>query len=180
MHVDHVSAHIATILEEIERDHPELRYDRLSVSGTLSGEALRQAQKPAKMKVLERRAEYDHALARAQEMALVIGGIQGYAGYAPATNDDLVNGRFIHRIADRPVFDSDPIDAITEDTARATRVSAWINTGISLPLALKRDGWEQEDIDQAVKDKEAADEAAAKLAQTTNAKADSSANPGEK
>jgi hypothetical protein len=146
VHVADVSTHIQTILEDIERDHPELRYDRLSVAGALSGTALRKARQGAETKVQERRAEYDAALASAQEIALTIGGIQGYPGFAPATFDHLSDGRFRHSIGGRPVFAVDPLDRREEDTAEAVAVQGWVSAGLPLEIALRKVGWSEEDV----------------------------------
>lgn len=149
--IEEVSAHIQTLLEDIERDHPELRYDRLSVTGTLSGTALRKARQGAETKVRERRAAYDAALAAAQEMAVIIGGIQGYPGFSPASFNDLANGRFSHSIGDRPIFAVDAIDRREEDAAEATTVKSWVDAGVPLETALRKVGWSEEDVQAVTK-----------------------------
>jgi hypothetical protein len=157
MPIAEVSEHIGTILEEIERDHPELRYDRLTVSGELSGTALRKARQGAETKVNERRAEYDFALSRAQEIALTIGGIRGYDGYTPSVPDDLTNGRWRHLIGDRTVFGVDSLERLEEEQAEATATQTWTSAGVPLRTALVKVGWSEEDADAAAAEKDAED-----------------------
>jgi Phage portal protein, SPP1 Gp6-like len=152
-----VTAHIQTLLAEIESDHPELRWDRLTVSGELSGVALRKARQGVETKVNERRAEYDHALAGAQEMALVLGGIRGYPGFAPATDRDHIDGKFRHLVGDRTVFGVDALERLEEEQAEATAVQTWTSSGVPLKSALVRVGWTEEDAQAAGDAKDAED-----------------------
>jgi hypothetical protein len=163
--IDHISAHIATIIGDIELDHPELRYDRLVVSGALSGTALQLIRKPAETKVNERRAEYDGPLAKLQELALVIGGIRGYPGYAPASMSDYGSGRFRHSIGKRSVFGVDATDRIAEDTAEAGSIKAWTDAGLPLEVALRQAGWSAVDIEEVKTLKDAASAKALAAAQ---------------
>lgn len=158
--VEEVTKAITGMLDEIERDHPEIRFDRLSATGPLSGTALRTARQPAETKVQERRATYDHDLARIQELALCIGGIQGYPGYVSASMNDYANGRFAHSIAQRPVFAVDHIDRLEEDAAESGSIKGWVDAGVPLSIALRKAGWSDADIKE-IEDKKAKDAAAA-------------------
>ena len=158
--IEAISANIEKINLGIEDDHPELRYDRLSAAGALSGTAIRLARKPAETKVNERRAVYDPALSHAQEIALVWGGINGYPGYAPSSFGDMANGRFRHAIGPRSVFGVDPLDRLEEDTAEATAVMTWGTAGVPVAIALAKIGWSEADIKkvtEAIDAKEKAD-----------------------
>lgn len=165
MKIGEVSAHIGTILDEIEKDHPELRYDRLVVSGALSGTALRKSRQSAETKLRERRAEYDGSLAYAQALALSIGSIAGYAGYPRGGSvESFRSGRFLHEIGDRPVFAVDALDRREEDMAEANAVKVWVEAGIPLETALRRVGWSEEDVLKVVEQKAESSRQAMELA----------------
>ncbi len=77
-------AHIEALLRELERDFPELRFDNLRLTGTVSGRTLQVARQPVETKVLQRRALYDDALVRAQNMAVAIAGHRRQIDGSPA------------------------------------------------------------------------------------------------
>jgi hypothetical protein len=140
--------HITGLLEEIERDYPELKLDRMRASGDVSGKALRVARQPTETKVLQRRANYDHGLARAHMMAISIGGFKGYDGYAGFNLDSYSRGDLEHHIGRRPVFSADPMDELDEDLAFWTAAKAATESGLPLESYLLRGGWTQEDVDK--------------------------------
>lgn len=100
-----VLTNIQNILEEIERDLPELAIGRLRAMGTPpSGVALNIIYSDASNRIIEARANYDAALIVAHNMALAIGGLNrldGFTGYNPAM---FLAGMYTHRIKERPVF----------------------------------------------------------------------------
>jgi hypothetical protein len=102
--------HVKGLLEEIERDYPELQLDIWRASADVSGRALRVARQRTEIKVQERRANYDAGLVKAQQMAIAMGGLRGYSGYAGFGLDSYANGGLDHTIAKRPVFALDPLD----------------------------------------------------------------------
>lgn len=103
--------HIKDILAEIERDFPELQHDIWSAQGDTSGRALRVARQKVEAKVLDRRANYDDALLRAQQMGVAIGGYRRYAGFEGFGLDSYGRGDLDHRIdPDRPVFPRERLD----------------------------------------------------------------------
>jgi hypothetical protein len=105
--------HIKAILEEIERDFPELQADIWTASGDASGRALRVARQKVEGKVRERRASYDDALVRAQQMAIAIGGLRNYAGFSGFGLESYQRGDLDHTIdPNRPVFAADPLDEL--------------------------------------------------------------------
>jgi hypothetical protein len=138
--------HITGLLEEIERDYPELKLDRMRASGDVSGRALRVARQPTETKVIQRRANYDHGLARAQMMAVSIGGFRGYEGYSGFNLDSYDRGDLEHHIGQRPVFSSDPLDELDEDKVfwEAAKVAG--EAGFPLNAYLLRAGWAEEEF----------------------------------
>lgn len=143
-----VLAHIEALLRELERDYPEMRFDNLRLTGTVSGRTLQVARQPVETKVLQRRAVYDDALARAQNMAVAIAGYRrqvegfGLASYAA--------GQLDHHIGDRPVFDVSQADRDDEEAAFWTTAKIAQEAGMPLEIYLRRHGWHEHTV-QAVK-----------------------------
>jgi len=144
--VEHVSAHIDSMLEKLDRDYPELRFDRIRASGAASGNAIREARKPAETKLRARRAAYDEAIVRAHQMAIAIGGMHGYEGYQGFGLGSYADGRLDHRVADRPVFEGDPMEDLQEETLFWQTAAAAASAGVPIALWLERHGWSPEDI----------------------------------
>ena len=135
-------------MRELERDYPELRFDNLRLTGTVSGRTLQVARQPVETKVLQRRALYDDALVRAQNMAVAIAGyrrqVDGFdlASYAA--------GQLDHSIGSRPVFDVAQTDRDEEEAAFWTNAGLAVDAGVPLEIYLRRHGWHDHTI-QAIK-----------------------------
>ncbi len=140
------SAHIATILKEIERDYPELSVDINNIQGDISGRALRIHQQPASIKVQQRRANYDDALVRAQQMAIAIGGMRAYEGFAGFSLDSYESGQLDHSISNRPVFAKDPLDDLDMEEVLWKVAALAKNVGVGPLVFLKRQGWTDEQL----------------------------------
>ena len=136
-----VLEHLQSLLSEIERDVLELSSDIHTASGDASGRALRTARQPVASKVEQRRANYDAAVVAAHGMALAIGGFRGYNEYSGFNLDSYAKGDLEHSIAERPVFNEDPLDKIEIDTAFWTAASAAVAAGIPLESYLREAGW---------------------------------------
>jgi hypothetical protein len=150
VNIEATSAEIRQALDNLEDDYPELRFERLRTGGQVSGEALRVARQPAAARVEERRAGYDYALTMAQMAAVAIGGWRGYEGYQGFGLESYSNARPTHRIGSRPVFAQDPIDVLTEKTARYNAVRAATQAGIPLEIAMAEAEFAADVIAQAV------------------------------
>lgn len=107
--------HVTNLLSSLEDDYPELRVEKLRLTGGLTGRAMQLAQQPAEAKVLKRRAGYDDALRRAQQMAIAIGGWRGYDGYKGFNLDSYKAGKLDHAIGSRTVFQTTKADQLEED-----------------------------------------------------------------
>lgn len=138
--------HLNGLLELLEGDYPELRAEKLRLSGELTGRAMLLAQQPAEQKVAMRRAGYDSALVRAQQMAVAIGGWRGYAGYEGFNLDSYKAGQLDHAIDERPVFAVTTADKLDEEkqfweTAKVAR-----EAGLDPVLFLREHGWDDDKI----------------------------------
>lgn len=155
-----VDAHIRTISDALEMDYPELQLDNTQVGGDASAKALREIKKKVNRKITERRAGYDHALVRAHQMGMTMGGMLGFPGFEAFTEGSFAAGSLDHQIGTRAVFESDPLDIVEEEQARAMVVKTYTDAGVPMDEALLRAGWSQDDVDEAMAAKETADNAA--------------------
>lgn len=139
-------AYIQGILQDLERDYPELQADIATASGDASGRALRVARQRAESKVRMRREAYDSALVRAQQMAVAIGGYRGYEGYAGFGLDSYKAGALDHSIGKRPVFAQDPLDDTEVDNAFWLAANEAVKAGVPLGYYLESKGWTPEQL----------------------------------
>lgn len=110
-------AHLSGLLGRLEGDYPELEFEKVRLSGTVSGVALEIAQGPAATKIRQRRVGYDAALVRAHQMAVAIGGELGWSGYDKFGLASYDAGELDHEISERPVFETSR--ALTLEAERA-------------------------------------------------------------
>jgi len=141
--------HLDSLLEELERDYPELRADLHATSGT-SGRALRVARQSISAKVLQRRESYDAGIVKLQKMAVAIGGFQGYKGYEGFGLDSYERGDLDHSIASRPVFEADPLDELEVSAALWLGAKAAVDAGATLEGYLKSQGLDEEAIAELI------------------------------
>lgn len=93
------------MLLELERDMPELALQRIrEQGGSFSAPGVRSAYSDAVGRIQETRGNYDHALVRALQMAVSIGGFRGYAGFERFTLDSYARGDIDLSVKDRPVI----------------------------------------------------------------------------
>jgi len=141
-------AHIEALLRELERDYPEMRFDNLRLTGTVSGRTLQVARQPVETKVLQRRAAYDDALVRAQNMAVAIAGYRGQLdGFGLSS---YAAGQLDHSIGARPVFDVTQTDRDEEEAAFWANAKVAQEAGLPLEIYLRRHGWHEHTV-QAIK-----------------------------
>jgi len=143
MKVADTLAHIASMQEELERDCPELKDDIWSVGDT-SGRALRIARQRVEANVYQRRANYDNGIVRIQQMALSIGGFRGY--FPGIGLESYERGQLDHMVADRAVFQQDPMDQAEIDEKEWEVINSIVKAGASLEGALESRGWPQDKI----------------------------------
>lgn len=140
------SAEIRQALDSMEDDYPELRFERLRLGGSVSGEALRIARQPAAARVQERRPAYDYALVCCQMAAIAIGGSLRFDGYEGHSLASYSTRKPTHRIGRRPVFAVDPMDAIAEKAARFAALKVATEGGFPITLAMLDLGWSTTDV----------------------------------
>lgn len=140
--IQFTSMEISNAAGDLERDFPELRFDRLRATGDASAKALREARKPAEAKVHAIRAGYDAALVKINKMAVVLGGLRNYPGYDGFGLMKLNDPALDHRIGPRSVFNQDPLDIIEEETAMLQAVAVGSQSGIPAAIILERCGWD--------------------------------------
>lgn len=147
MDMGSVLEHLDSILKEIERDVIELGSDIHTASGDASGRALRTARQPVVSKVVQRRANYDAAMVAANQMAIAIGGWRGYADYKGFNLESYKKGDLEHQVAERPVFEEDPLDKIEIDAAFWKAAVEAKSAGVSLEAYLREAEWDDDRID---------------------------------
>ncbi len=148
LNIADVGTNIDRLLAEIERDLPELRVDELGED--VSGRARREARRDKEAKVRMRRPAYDDGMRRALQMALSIGGLRGYEGFAGIGIDSFKAGDLDFVIGDRPVFQPDPVDESEIDTAFWTAVKTAEDAGMPLDLYLERKGWDAQSVTRII------------------------------
>jgi len=145
---------------ELEDDLPEMAYYRTRDFGTnLSGVALTLILGPAVANVEETRGNMEGALIRAQQMALTVGSnlsIEGFTNIGTYENGDLD-----HTFAERPVIQ---ITQIEQLAAAAQKMAL----GVPKKQILLEIGYDEEQIDQWMKEDAAAQAALVAAAQNAN------------
>lgn len=146
------------MMAEIGRDLPELAYYQLREMNTISGVAVRTLLSDAIDRLLEARGNAEGGLVRANQMALTIGA---HAGLFADLGGTYESGDFDHSFEERDVI------SLTEDEqARVERQESdtrlvRMQVGISQRQALEELGYDAEDIERMVVERET--EAAANL-----------------
>lgn len=135
------------MIEELERDLPQLTYYKLKDLPEMSGKALRLLLMPALAKAQEARANLDAALIRAHKIALTIGNeIGAFSGLSLGTYE---NGDFDHTFGDRPLISMNRFE-VAELATTETAV------GIPLVTSLRKSGWTDEELEQLEEDQNTA------------------------
>lgn len=128
---------------ELEQDLPELAYYRLrEMGGDISGRAVRLLLSDAVEKAVEARGNAESALARADQMALTIGIVNGLF----ADLGTYEAGDFEHTFEERDVIPTSGLEQAEEATA-------WQGAGVNKTTALRKVGWTDEELAQEEKDK---------------------------
>lgn len=142
-----VLGNIEKMLNNIEKEYPELRLDSLEAEGKpLSGRALKIAREPTQTKGDEYRVPYDAGLVAAHKMGISIAGFRKYKDFKKFNLKSFEKGKLTHMIGARPMFNADPSDELEEDKLFFETASAAANAGIDLLIFLKQKGWSDEDI----------------------------------
>ena len=144
-----VAAEIKAIIEEMERDYPELQMDIWNAGSNESGRALRIARQRTETKAQARRANYDSELVRAQQMAIAIGGYRGYGEeFRGFGLDSYAAGQLDHQIGKRSVFATDPLDDLEIELTFWQAANTAMKAGFPLAIFLARQGWSEAAINE--------------------------------
>lgn len=131
---------IQKMLEELERDQPELSLHRLrSSGGDLSAPGVRAAYGDAFDKVIEARGNYDDTLVRAHMMGLTMGGINRYAEFESFISASYNEGDLQHTIGDRPL--------VQDTISLMDKVGVLKDTGAPAQAIWKELGYSEDVID---------------------------------
>jgi len=95
---------INMILEELERDNPELTLHRIRQGGNLTAPGIRGAYDDGASRIIDARTSYDSGLVRAHKMAVAIAGFRGYDGFEDYALESRDNDDTKHNIGDRPII----------------------------------------------------------------------------
>jgi hypothetical protein len=161
--------------DQIERDFPELRFDRLRAAGDVSGEALRVAREPAEMKARQRRAQYDDGVVRAQKMMLSVGGYRYREGrdsqleaFAPFDLESYGNGDLDHTIGSREVFAVSEWERLDLQSKRYAAIDMGRKAGLTRKAALIESGYTEADAERIDREAEfEAEKAMERMAKAT-------------
>ncbi len=141
--IEAVGMRIEKLMEEIERDYPELQEDIWSAGEDTSGRALREARKKVESKARDdRRPNYDKALVRCHQMAIAIGGYRGYDNFEGFDLGSYKAGKLDHRIGDRPVFRPDRLTELEEKKLFWETVNAGVQAGVPAEIVMQDLGWD--------------------------------------
>lgn len=136
------SAHRASLIADLEKNLPVLALQRIrEMSGTMSGVAIQNVFGDATSSIENLRRNLDPALCAALQMAISIGGIQGYEGFRAFNEQSYDNGDMQLSIADRPVIE----DRLT----RGEKVDKLISIA-ALPAGSKRQALVELDYSEKV------------------------------
>lgn len=141
--IEQASAYISGILDDLKQNCPELM-NLFETGNDPSGRAIRITRQPVETKVKQRRANYDDALVRIQQMAVSIGGYRQYDAFKGFGLDSYDNGDLEHSIGDRPIFPPDPIDKVEQDNLFWQGAASATGAGMTLEAYLRDAGWSDE------------------------------------
>lgn len=134
-------------LLEIERDIPELRYYRMDELGQVSGVAVRAMLSDAVDHVIESRGNAEAALVRLDQIGLTLGQLRDVPGFEATTIGTYQAGDFEHSFAEREVFPKTSLEFAQE-------VQAWTQAGLPLGSALRKAGMSEDEINQALRERD--------------------------
>ncbi len=144
--IQDVTDHLRLMLEQMEADYPEIRYDNLQLSGSASGNTLREARKPADKKIRIRRQAYDHTLSQAMALSIAIGSENGYEGFSGISYSDILSGDQQFSIGDRPVYEWGEYEELEEESLFWATAKVAVDCGIPIEMFLERHGWDPQAV----------------------------------
>ena len=143
---------VAAMMQELEKDLPELAYYRLREMGDISGRAAKLLLSDAVARVEEARGNAETALIRANQMALTIGRVAGLWGEDVGAYEA---GDFEHTFAPREVIPTSELERAQADKAKADAFKVRVELGVSQEQALRELGYSDDEIAEMSADAEA-------------------------
>lgn len=135
------------MMTEIEQDLPELRYYSIKDSG-ISGKAITNLLAGALDRAQEARDNYSQALIRVTEMCVDMGI---YSGAFSSTIGTYANGDFNHTVELGPMI-------VVEKSEMAATLKSLTDAGLPLAFSMKQLGFTQEQIQEALDEKQKEDQ----------------------
>jgi hypothetical protein len=146
INIDAINNTLRGILDELERDYPELRDDVFASAQRQEG--VRTARQKIEAKVINRRQNYDGALVRCNQMAIAIGGYKNYEGYDGYDLASYDKGELNHYVSERPVFSTDKPSQYADEKTMWEAVKAAMDLGFSAETVLRRFGWTPKELEE--------------------------------
>jgi hypothetical protein len=140
---------IREVLQEIERDLPELSLHRIREGGNLTAPGVRAAYSDAVSKIQEAQGNYYGGLIEAQKMAVAINGMRGRDGYQGFNLTSYERGDLEHYI--------DPTPVISDTLSKSEMITLTLQAmSQSAPAPVYgKIGWDETDVDDILEAQEA-------------------------
>lgn len=142
LNIHDAGENVQSLLEEIERDTPELSLHRVRETGRATAPGVASVYSDATDRIQEARGNYDDGEVRAHQMAIAIGGEMQYEGFLGYNLKSYDRGDLEHYIGERPV-----IRDMLAKTDRLTALAAIPGTD---KLQLEELDYDQETIDEVL------------------------------
>jgi hypothetical protein len=155
--------HVGRLLAEIEDSHPELTfYKMLRQMSQVTGPAAERLAGDVTSRVIEAQAAYDQANIKLFQMATAMAGFRANSSswgslnrqqqkFTPFGLDSYERGDLDMAIMPRPILKPTKTEVAMEKQAMWTGVKLATEAGVPLELALRDEGWTEEEL-QALQD----------------------------
>lgn len=147
------SSHVDKLLESHIGDFPELAYDKIRLLPNVSGETLKEVQKPARTKLEAKRAPYRDGILRALKMSLTIAGVRDYPGFSGISIDSYDRGSLSFSIGNTPIYETTRAEELAEAVLTGNAISALMaqGSGFTFESACRQVGLDETTIAEALR-----------------------------
>ena len=143
--------HIDKLLEELERDMPELAMHRLRMGSQMTAPGVKASYNDAIDKFQEAQGNYDDGLSRAISMGVAIGGFRRYDGFQGYNLDTFTKGAQDFYIKPRPIID--------DELGKSEKITFLMGSNAPSRAIWKELGVAEDDIDEWEAEAQAAKDA---------------------
>lgn len=140
------AANIQNLLEELERDLPELSLHRLRQQTSVTAPGIKAAYSDAVGRFQSARGQYDAAQVTALQMAIAIGGYRRYPGFTAYNLADYESGNLSFFIGNRPV--------VPDELSLMDKIGVLQGIGGAKKLILQALGYPDDVIDELMNEDE--------------------------